>query len=61
MNNKTQQRFDRSVREAVAMTRTARERESLAGCIRRAEREAWKIHIRRAGDDRATNNRTVLT
>lgn len=43
MNNRTQQRFDKSIREAVATTQAVKDRESAAGFRKRQERAQLEI------------------
>lgn len=43
MNNRTQQRFDKSIREAIAVTEAAKAAESAAGLERRKARARLEI------------------
>ncbi len=62
MNNRIQQRFDKSIREAVATTHAVKERESAAYIEKKKRRYALEIPRIEALIERgATNSGRVLT
>lgn len=62
MNNRTQQRFDKSIREAVASVENARERESAISLERRRKRAALEIpRIEKLISDGKTSNGSLLS
>ena len=62
MYNRTQQRFDKSIREAVAVTESVKDAESAAGLMRRQERARREIpRIEKLIADGRTSSGAILS